>query len=156
MPIIPIIFFAIIGLFGLGLGGTSVTQEATPELSAPTPSEALVPGTTGEAPMSPKMVRSMFEHRNVLPSCGTIDADDRGESAWECLQAAADEIGPGAELARTGITDEGDPITTYLRVSFGAMEIYTDNSQDRFRGDPAWTFQICQVPDDVRAECTGS
>lgn len=159
MSIIPIIFFALV--FGLGglfssTSEVSVTQEATPELSAPSPSAAAIPGTNGEATMPPKMVRAMFDHRAQLPSCGTIEGDDRGEAAWQCLQDAADLQSRGGELVRVGMTDEGDPITTYIRVSYGAMEIYTDNSQDKFRGDPAWTFQACGIPADVRSECTGS
>lgn len=155
MSIIPIIFFALV--FGLGglfssTSEVSVTEEATPELSAPSPSADAIPGTNGEA----TMVKSMFDNRSPLPSCGTIEGDDRGEAAWQCLQDAADQQGNGAELVRIGITDEGDPIRTYIRVSYGAMEIYTDNSEDKFRGDPAWTFQACSIPADVRSECTDS
>jgi hypothetical protein len=158
MAIIPIIFFALV--FGLGSffgsSDSSMTQEATPELSAPPASSASVPGTSGGIALPPKVVKSMFDSRAPLPTCGTIAGDDRGEALWQCLQDAADEQADGGELVRIGTTPEGDQVTTYLRVSYGAMEIYTDNSQDRRRSEPAWTFQTCPVPDDVRSECTGS
>jgi hypothetical protein len=158
MSIIPIIFFALVFGFGsfFGSSDSSMTQEATPELSAPSASAAAVPGTTGGISLPPKVVKSMFANRAPLPTCGTIAGNDRGEALWQCLQNAADQQGNGGELVRIGTTSEGDPITTYLRVSYGAMEIYTDNSQDRLHSEPAWTFQTCPIPDDVRSECTGS
>jgi hypothetical protein len=156
MSIIPIIFFALV--FGLGSffgsSDSSMTQEASPELSAPAASA--VPGTIGGISLPPKVVKSMFENRSQLPTCGTIAGNDRGQGLWQCLQDAADQQGNGGELVRIGTTPQGDRVTTYLRVSYGAMEIYTDNSQDRLRSEPAWTFETCPVPDDVRSVCTGS
>lgn len=147
MSIIPVIFFAL--FFGLGsifsaTGETTVPQEASPPVAAS--ASPVVPGTAGSASMPSTMVKSMFDFREALPSCTT----------WQCLQKAAEQNIDGAELVRVQTTDEGDPIRTYQRVSHGAMEIYTDNSQDSFRGDPAWTFQACLIPDDVRQGCAGS
>jgi hypothetical protein len=146
MSIIPIIFLAL--LFGLGpLFGTggSVTREAVPEPSAA--ASPVSPAYGSDLTLSPKLVRAMFENRQVLPTC----------ESWDCLQDAAGQQGNGAELALTVTTVEGDPITTYFRVKPGGeYEIFTDNTQDAFRGDPAWTYDVCPIPADVRAGCTGS
>lgn len=152
MAIIPIIFLALVFGFGSFLGGSSstVTEEAVPE-----PSAAASPVSPSSVQLPPKLVRSMFKAREELRSCGTLTSDSRGEDAWACLQDAAD-AGEGAELVRRATTDEGDPITSYYRVSYGELEIFTDNSLDAFRGDPAWTYDVCQVPDDVRSLCPGS
>lgn len=135
MAIIPIIFFAL--LFGVGsfFGPTesSFSTEVTPAI----PSSA-------EAPS--KAAHSMFQYREPLPPC----------DSWQCLQDAVEQQGP-AELVRTETTTEGDPVTTYYRVQpWGELEVFTDNSQDKFRGDPAWTYDVCSVPDDLRQGCPGS
>ena len=157
MSIIPVIFFALV--FGLGsvfsATGETVTQEAEPPAVSASPVVPGTPGTASSAQMPAKLVRSMFKYREPLPSCGTIARDSRGSEAWSCLQDAADS-GTGAEMTQEFQTREGAPIRVYLRVSHGEMEIFTDNSEDSLRGYPAWTYEACLVPDDVRQECTGS
>ncbi len=143
MAIIPIIFFAL--LFGLRSGfggGGTVTQEAVPEPSAAV--SAASPASGSDLRLPPKLVRAMFDNRETLPTC----------TSWQCLQGAADQ--EGAELVRTETTDEGAPVTRYFRVEPGGQyEIFTDNSQDSFRGDPAWTYDVCAVPAEVREGCPG-
>ena len=156
MSIIPVLFFALIALFGLGGTTTSsFSEEVTPAPPVAASASPVVPGTAASAQMPAKLVRSMFKYREELPSCGTIELDSRGPDAWSCLQDAADS-GTGAELTHELQTPEGDPIRVYLRVSHGQLEIFTDNSQDQVSGDPAWTYQSCLIPDDVRQECAGS
>ena len=138
MAIIPIIFFAL--LFGFGsifssTGEATVTQQATPV----SPSEVTLPSDGAHA---------LFTTRDALPSC----------DSWSCLQDAADQGGNGAELVRTSTTSEGDPIRTYYRVKPGGeYEIFTDRSQDKNLGNgPAWSYEVCAVPEDVSHGCTGS
>lgn len=158
MAIIPIIFFALV--FGLGsfFGPTESSFETSVEPAPPAAASAspVTPGTASQVQLPAKLVKQMFDNRQPLAPCGTIQGDDRGQQAWTCLQNASDPNAQGAELVRVATTTEGDPITMYYRVAHGALEIFTDNSQDRFRGDPAWTFETCMVPDDVRSLCTGS
>jgi hypothetical protein len=143
MSIIPIIFLVL--LFGFGtLGSTESTFESSVEPAPPAASPAS-PGYESDLTFSPKLVRAMFDNRETLPACET----------WECLEGSVD--GNGAELVQVATTVEGDPITTYYRVKPGGeYEIFTDNSQDSFRGDPAWVYDVCPVPADVRAGCIGS
>ena len=138
MSIIPIIFFAL--LFGFGsifssTGEATVTQEATP---MPPSASSLLPSDGAHA---------LFTTREELPGC----------DSWQCLQHAVDQ-GSSAELVRIRTTFEGDRIRTYYRVTpAGRYEIFTDNSQDAYLGNgPAWTYDVCALPDDLRQGCPGS
>lgn len=146
MAIIPIIFFALV--FGLGGLFSSSSSEAysselsiTPDSAAASP---VTPGTASQVQLPAKLVKQMFGNREPLPTCQT----------WRCLDDSVD--GNGGELVQRGRSREGDPVTSYFRVTGGTLVVYTDNHLDPLSGDPAWTYEVCPLPDDLHQGCSGS
>ena len=84
--------------------------------------------------------------RSTLASCGVVDTGRRpseltvGEQAgYDCLESARD-AGEGAELQVDQVTVEGDPVTSWYRVTpEGRLEVYTDATADAF-GSGRWEY----------------
>jgi hypothetical protein len=115
---------------------------------------ALLAGCAGRGPMAPDPVQKRWESRASLPSCGSLRLQQGeavavdGKTELACLQRALDS-GRGAELTVRHPTTEGDPVTTYYRVtSDGVTEVYTDSTQDAF-SDRSWSFASCDQPETV-------
>lgn len=66
------------------------------------------------------------------------------EGAIDCFTNARTES-RGAELFSVASTVEGDPIYQIFRTTPGGdIEVYTDDSEDKFRGDyPSHTVRAC-------------
>jgi len=99
-------------------------------------------------------VHDQWEDRASLASCGevTLEQGERlkleGRSEFECLRAAFTS-GSGAELKVQSPTVEGDPVTSYYRVTpAGTTEVYVDSTQDGF-SDQKWSFADCKQPESV-------
>lgn len=99
-------------------------------------------------------VEQAWSSRDPLPSCGSVslghfdslERDARGELT--CLRSALDS-GEGAELRINHITLEGDPVTSFYRVTpGGAFEAYADNTEDP-NSDQRWTYFQCNQPHSV-------
>ena len=90
---------------------------------------------------------TQFERRASLASCGTVDhrqiTDGVPSEAVRCLEAAM-RTGGGAELVVTGMTTEGDPLTSYYRAVPGeaGLEIYYDSTRDSYRSAD-WSYLRC-------------
>jgi hypothetical protein len=99
-------------------------------------------------------VRDQWGDRASLASCGEVVLE-QGErlqhevrSEFECLRAAF-HSGSGAELKVQAPTTEGDPVTSYYRVTpAGTTEVYVDSTHDKF-GDQKWSFADCKQPESV-------
>jgi len=93
-------------------------------------------------------VLAQFLARQPLPDCGQVElgqlANPRDTKAIRaCLKTAGSD---GAEASVTEPTVEGDPVTTYYRVTpNGHWETYVDSTQDAF-GSGEWEFMACQKP----------
>ena len=84
--------------------------------------------------------------RDPLTSCGRhklVRAESVANPPYaKCLRDAM-SAGEGAEAIVTVTTVEGDPITSYLRVTAtGDTEVYLDSTQDKF-GKQAWRYKTC-------------
>lgn len=89
-----------------------------------------------------------FITRDPLPSCGTFAArraDDIPARYRECMTRGQDS-GIGAELAVMTRTAQGDPITTYYRVTApgGRAEAFVDHSAGR-SGSAGWDHYFCAL-----------
>ena len=101
-----------------------------------------------------QQVHDQWEERASLPSCGevTVDLLERlekvGRSELACLSASMTS-GKGAELVVRSSTKEGDPVTTYYRVTpAGTTEVYIDRTGDENSGQD-WGFAECKEPESV-------
>ena len=87
------------------------------------------------------------QDRNPLPACGVeeLGADlAYDERARTCLMEAF-EAGRSAELITNQISDEGDPITGYVRVhENGVVELFVDATLDR-AGSGRWERWDCDA-----------
>jgi hypothetical protein len=99
-------------------------------------------------------VHQQWEERRTLPSCGSVDLHQGEELRRDapeelaCLRAALTS-GEGAELRVTYPTVEGDPITSYYRVTPArTTEVYEDATEDAY-GDGRWHFAECHQPTGV-------
>ena len=104
-------------------------------------------GVTGSDP-----VLERWQSRPHLPGCGSLSLHQGqalevdGPAALACLQRALDS-GRGAELIVRHPTTEGDPVTSYHRVTAeGSTEVYIDSTQDAF-SDGTWSFASCDRPE---------
>lgn len=86
-------------------------------------------------------------NRNPLAPCGVenLGADlQYDEQARTCLMDAY-LAGRGAELITNQTTDEGDPITGYVRVhENGVVELFVDATLDR-AGSGTWERWRCET-----------
>ena len=87
-----------------------------------------------------------------MPSCGSEELGNLeskvGKTELACMDSAR-ESGRGAELIVRSYTIEGDPITSYWRVTpDGSTEAYQDSTKDAF-GDQKWSFAVCDDPEPV-------
>ena len=85
-------------------------------------------------------------NRMPLSSCGVEQVGEDqayNEAARRCL-LDAHRARRGAELITTQITEEGDPISGYIRVhENGVVELFIDATQDRF-GSGTWERWQCE------------
>ena len=104
---------------------------------------ALLAGCSPLAAPLPEWV----ENRNPLASCGLeeIGADlAYDEDARTCLMEAY-LAGRSAELITNQITNEGDPISGYVRVhENGVVELFIDATLDR-AGSGTWERWRCEA-----------
>ena len=89
-----------------------------------------------------------------MRSCGSLqlqqdeELEVDGKTELACLESALASR-RGAELTVRRPTTEGDPVTTYYRVTAdGSTEVYTDSTQDAF-SDRKWSFASCDHPEKV-------
>lgn len=95
--------------------------------------------------------KARFDARDPYRSCGDVTLDQgqgfktRAKREIACLRRAHDRD-EAAELKVTAPTVEGDPIREYYRVTpHGALEIYTDTTDDRW-SDRTWQYFACEHP----------
>ncbi len=104
---------------------------------------ALLAGCGSLAAPTPDWVTN----RNPLPTCGVeeLGADlAYDERARACLMGAY-QAGRSAELITHQVTDEGDPITGWVRVhENGVIELFVDATLDR-AGSGTWERWGCEA-----------
>jgi hypothetical protein len=102
---------------------------------------ALLAGCGSLAAPTPDWVAN----RNPLPACGVeeLDADlAYDEGSRTCLMNAY-LAGRGAEFITHQLTDEGDPVTAWVRVhENGVVELFVDATLDR-AGSGTWERWGC-------------
>jgi hypothetical protein len=99
-------------------------------------------------------VRDQWGDPAALASCGEVVLEQgqrlrhKARSEFKCLRAAFDS-GSAAELKVQSPTTEGDPVTSYYRVTpAGTAEVYVDSTRDKF-SDQKWSFADCKQPESV-------
>lgn len=101
--------------------------------------------------------KDAFDGRKPLPSCGTFSvAHGQPPTAGsDCLRAAMRE-GKGAELVISRLTQEGDPVVSYLRTMPGqdGVEVFTDSTKDSY-GSKKWTRSVCKRFDAATSQVSG-
>jgi hypothetical protein len=124
---------------------------------------AVVAGLVAGCGLLAAPIPDWVANRNPLASCGVEELGvdlEYDEGARTCLMNAY-LAGRGAELITRQVTDEGDPITGYVRVHVnGVVELFVDATLDR-AGSGTWERWGCGaltheegsrvfVPDDCR------
>ena len=112
-------------------------------------------GFSGRSPALPFLlgcmgsdpVEEQWASRESLPSCGSVRLSQgeklkvEGKTELACMGRAS-KSGRGAELTIHQPATEGDPVTSYWRVtSEGSTEVYGDSTEDAF-SDQKWSFAI--------------
>lgn len=97
-------------------------------------------------------VKERWESRTEFSSCGEVSlglVEEMPKQAVReitCLQQAL-KSGESAELKVTHLTQEGDPIREYYRLTpKGRLEVYHDSTDDHY-SDQKWSFTECYTPD---------
>ncbi len=110
------------------------------------------------APSGLNMVHGRWNGRPTLASCGVVDTGPRPseltvaeQTGYDCLEKARD-TGEGAELQVDQLTTEGDPVSSWYRVTpEGRLEVYADATADAF-GSGRWDYASCAAAD-LRRGC---
>jgi hypothetical protein len=146
--VIPIILLAAGWALG-GCGGKPTTHTAD---TANRSSSAVLATDAPQSPSDTVLVNPDYQRwleREPLTKCAS------GQAHAACLRAAL-RTGVGVEAAVSLLTEEGDPLRYYMRVTpNGEIEMFTDTTEDKF-GPREWSYSECRHLSDVLAlACKG-
>jgi 4-amino-4-deoxy-L-arabinose transferase-like glycosyltransferase len=152
-----LIWAAVAGVAAAGTGVIATRGRLAGGVVALALAAVLTPAAIGQAmvwssqqPRAGEPVASIpaqVADRDPLPSCGTEITPPDGPgpaeaAARQCLLAAL-QSGEGAELQRDYKTEEGQPVSEFIRVlSDGSVEVFVDATLDSY-GSGAWERRVC-------------